>query len=73
MFTNAWPSDNPKFEPESDLAISQYFLESNQCARNYSESWFKILTKVKSKFHLILLEAVYISRKKRICAGKSSL
>ena len=36
-------------------------------------SRFKILTTAHSQFHLSLLEAVYISRKKkRICAGKSS-
>ena len=29
-----------KFEPDSDSAIGQHSLESNQCARNYSDSWF---------------------------------
>ena len=61
-----------QFEPESDSAIGQHLLESNQCARNYSDSQFKILTTARSQFHLSLLEAVYISRKKQICAGKSS-
>ena len=61
------------FEPESDSAIGQHLLESNQSARNYSDSRFKILTIARSQFHLSLLEAVYISRKKQqICAGKSS-
>ena len=53
-----------QFEPESDSAIGQHLLESNQCARNYSDSRFKILTTARSQFHLSLLEAVYISRKK---------
>ena len=49
-------------------------LECNRCTRNYSDSWFKILTTVRSQFHLSLLEAIYISReKKRICGGKNSL
>ena len=51
-----------QFEPESDSAIGQHLLESNQCARNYSDSQFKILTTGRSQFHLSLLEAVYISR-----------
>ena len=53
-----------QFEPESDSAIGQHLLESNQCARNYSDSPFKILTTARSQFHLSLLEAVYILRKK---------
>ena len=59
-------------KPESDSAIGQHLLESNQCARNYSNSQFKILTTARSQFHLSLLEAIYISRKKKICAGKSN-
>ena len=47
-------------------------LESNQCARNYFDSQFKILTTALSQVHLSLLEAVYISRKKQICADKSN-
>ena len=58
-----------QFEPESDSAIEQHLLESNQCARNYSDLRFKILTTAHSQFHLNLLEEVYISRKKQICAG----
>ena len=53
-----------QFEPESDSAIGQHLLESNQCARNYSDSQFQILTTARSQFHLSLLEVVYISRKK---------
>ena len=53
-----------QFKPESDLAIGQHLLESNECARNYSDLQFKILTTARSQFHLSLLEAVYISRKK---------
>ena len=60
-----------QFEPESDSAIGQHFLESNQCARNYSDSQSKILTTACSQFHLSLLEAVYISRKKTdLCRQK---
>ena len=40
-------------------------LKSNQCACNYSNSRFKILTAALSQFHLSLLKAVYISRKKK--------
>ena len=53
-----------QFESESDSAIGQHLLESNQCARNYSDSQFKILTTARSQFHLSLLEVVYISRQK---------
>ena len=53
-----------QLEPESDSAIGQHLLQSNQCAHNYSDSHFKILTTARSQFHLNLLEAVYISRKK---------
>ena len=53
-----------QFEPESDSVIGQHLLESNQCARNYSGSQFKILTTARSQFHFSLLEAVYISQKK---------
>ena len=60
-----------QFEPESDSAIGQHLLESNQCACNYSDSQFKILTTARSQFHLSLLEAVYISRKKTdLCRQK---
>ena len=31
-----------KFEPESDSAIGQHLLESNECARNYSDLQFKL-------------------------------
>ena len=59
-----------QFEPESDSAIGQHLLESNQCARKYSDSQFKILTTARSQFHLSLL-AVYISRKKTdLCRQK---
>ena len=61
-----------QFEPESDSSIGHHLLESNQSARNYSDSQFKILTTARSQFYLSLLEAVYISRKNQICAGKSS-
>ena len=60
-----------QFEPESDSAIGQHLLESNQRARNYSDSQFKILTITCSQFHLSQLEAVYISRKKTdLCRQK---
>ena len=54
-----------QFEPESVLVIGQHLLESNQCARNYSGSQFKILTTARSQYRLSPLEAVYISRKKK--------
>ena len=57
---------------EPDSAIGQHLLESNQGARNYSDSWFKILTTARSQFHLSLLEAFIFHEKKQICAGKSS-
>ena len=53
-----------QFEPESDSAIGQHLMESIQSARNYSDSQFKIVTTACSQFHLSLVEAVYISRKK---------
>ena len=55
-----------QFKPESNSAIGQHLLEYNQCARNYSDLRFKILTTARSQFHLSLLEAVCISRKKKI-------
>ena len=55
-----------QFEPETDSAIGQHLLESNQCSRNYSDWWFEIFTTAHSQFHLSLLEAVYISRKKKL-------
>ena len=60
-----------QFEPEIDSAIGQHLLESNQCASKYSNSRFEILTTSRSQFHLSVLEAVYVSRKKQICACKS--
>ena len=60
-----------QFELESDSAIGQHLSESNQCARNYSDLQFKILTTARSQFHLSLLEVVYISRKKTdLCRQK---
>ena len=61
-----------QFEPESDSGIGQHLLESNQCARNYSDSQFKILTTARSQFHWSLLEAVYISQTKKtdLCRQK---
>ena len=41
-----------QFEPESKSAIDQHLLESNQCARKFSDSRFKILTTAHSQFHL---------------------
>ena len=60
-----------QFEPENDSAIGQHLLKSNQCARNYSDSWFKMLTTACSQFHLSLIEAVYISQKKRFVQAKA--
>ena len=61
-----------QLEPESHSAIGQHLLESNQCARHYSDSRFKILTTARSQFHLSLLGTVCISRKNQIREGKSS-
>ena len=61
-----------QFEPESDFAIGQDLLESNQCARNYSDSQFKILTTARSQFHLVCWKRFIFHGKKQICAGKSS-
>ena len=47
-----------QFEPQNDSAIGQHLLESKQCARNYSDSCFEILTTARSQFYLSLLEAV---------------
>ena len=61
-----------EFEPESDSATGQHLLEANQCALNYFD-WFEILMTAHSQFYSHLLEAIYISYKKRIGAEKSSL
>ena len=59
------------FEPESDSAIGQHLLEFNQCAQNYSDSQFEILTTARSQFQLNLLKAVYVSWKKtNLCRQK---
>ena len=63
--------NSTQFEPESDLAFGQHLLEFNQCALHYSVSWFKVLTTAHSQFYLSLLETVFVSRKKRICASKA--
>ena len=47
-------------------------FDTHIVSRNYSDSRFKILTAAPSQFHMSLSEAVYTSRKKQICAGKSS-
>ena len=62
-----------QFEPESNSAIGQHLLESNQCARNYSASRFKILTTARSQFHLSHWKQFIFHKKKKICAHKSSL
>ena len=68
---NCKAKSKTQFEPESDSAIGQHLLESNQCAPNYSDSQFKIPTTARSQFHLSLLVAVYISRKKTdLCRQK---
>ena len=59
--TRTQAKSKTQFEPESDLAIGQHLLESNQSARNYYDSRFNILTTALSQYHLSLLEAVYIS------------
>ena len=41
---NCKAKSKTQFEPENDSAIGQHLLESNQCARNYFDSLFKILT-----------------------------
>ena len=65
---------NTQFEPESDSAIGQHLLESIQCARNYSDSQFKILPTARFQFHLSRLETVYNSRKKTyLCRQKQFL
>ena len=48
----------------------QHLLESNQCARNYSDLWFEILITTRSQFYLSLLEVIYISRKKPDLCGQ---
>ena len=61
--TKCKAKNKTQIEPENDSAIGQHLLESNQCARNFSDSRFKILTTARSQFHLSLLEVVNISRK----------
>ena len=61
-----------QFDPESNSAIGQHLLESNQCARNYSDLQFKILTTARSQFHLSLLEEVlYCTEKNRFVQAKA--
>ena len=39
-------------QPESDSAIGRHLLESSQCACNYADLRYKILTTARSQFHV---------------------
>ena len=61
-----------QFEPDSDLATGQHLLESNQCARNYSDSRFKILTTARSQVSLEPVESgLYFTEKNRFVQAKA--
>ena len=47
--------------PKSGSAIRMNLLENPACANAYDESCFKILATAKSKFHLDVLESVFIN------------
>ena len=47
-----------------DSAIGQHLLENPDCAKNYNGDMFRIIGKVRSSFHLAVLESIYINTKK---------
>ena len=57
---NCKAKSKTQFEPESDSAIGQHLLESNQCACNYSNSQFKIPTS--GRVYILALRSVLLQR-----------
>ena len=49
-----------------DSAIGPHLLENPDCAKNYNGDMFRIIGKVRSSFHLAVLESIYISTKKSL-------
>ena len=58
-------------KPNCDSAIGQHLFDNDQCALNYDNKWFSIVTAARSSFHLNLLKAVYIkTRRPVLCRQK---
>jgi len=55
--------------PQCDSAITAglHLLQNKQCANNYNDQQFSILTRARSAFHLSALEATYIKTLKLFC------
>ena len=53
-------------KPECDSAIGQHLLENDQCALNYYNKRFSILSMARISFHLNLLEAAYIKTQRPV-------
>ena len=53
-------------------AIGQHLLENPDCTKNYNGDMFRIIGKVRSSFHLAVLESTYLSTKNRYCVDKRS-
>ena len=57
--------------PKSLTSIGKHLKAQPECARKYNASQFSVLARGRSKFHLQVLEAVYIqSLKPSLCAQK---
>ena len=51
---------NPSIFQKSDSAIRIQLLQNKDCANNYCDQQFSILTEAKTSFHLAVLEAIFI-------------
>ena len=52
--------------PQCDSAIGLHLLQNKDCASNYNDQQFSILSRARSTFHLSALEATYIKTLKPI-------
>ena len=57
-------------QTDCDSAIGQHLLDNDQCASNYGNERFSILTTARSSFNLNLLEAVYIKTRLPVLWGQ---
>ena len=59
-------------QPDCNSAIGQHLLKYIECAKNYEDTKFLILTTARSQFQLRLLEATYIKiRQPSLCEQKN--
>jgi hypothetical protein len=58
--------NNGKLPSYVDSAIGMHLLENPSCGEQYNDDSFEILAKARTKFHLNVLEAIYINTLKPI-------